>query len=526
MEFLVHNISHSDLVVELQGDVGLATHHGKSSLLARPKFSLFNIVSQCIVARLETLLPTKASLAVDMHEYCRATSHPIGFRFGAHAIALPSASLALSDFQLRCSEATQLEVERSWSNVSISAVFLPLLGSLVPKWIQVLADVHSQDSQQLLYLISGAGIPRNAAHSIIGNSTECTAALMTQFISTYYPKMHITRVHSGSNIFRYDDNVQFMTRELRPLLEAHRDTLVQKVGDTWKSHFHLTISYADGPPARLSALNAALRVYTPSYLHLWQLKTFWHESKLSLDDVDFHPFEDIEATPQIALSEVKEPLVLRLVDEMKAFRDCFVDGQHLGEVGSFWLRKSRKPVLAILLIQKTLPNGETALVVHRGMNCEVSMPTGSLCAERNAIGSALANDPTLHRNALKMIGVLSVNLAPSSSTTALPLPRTVSLPTPIMPTVRAAADCSSPKAKKPKRPRTFSCDGTTPAVASALAEISAPKKEVPAPEDRNPLGPCGACNEWLLKIAEANPSFKIITFGSMECDSIYVHQLL
>ncbi|OQR99332.1 hypothetical protein THRCLA_06551 [Thraustotheca clavata] len=518
MEFLVHNISHSDLVVELTGDVALKSDKNTLCLLARPKFSLFNIVSQCLVKQLELILPLESTLEFDVHEYCTETSHPVGFRFGAKAMELKTMTLSLSDFQLRCSEETQLEVEKVWTTISISAVFLPLLACLVPKWQQVLVDVNSQESQQLLYLISGAGIPRNATHPIVGNSTEFTGALMTQFIHTYYPKIQITRVHSGSNIFRYDDNVQFMTRELRPLLEAHRDTLVQKVGDTWKSHFHLTISYADGPPARLSALNAALRVYTPSYLHLWQLKTFWHESKLSLGDVDFHPFEDIEATPAIALSDIKEPFLLRLVSEMKAFRDCFLEGQHLGEVGSFWLRKSRKPVLAILLIQKKLPNGDITTVVHRGMNCEVSMPTGSLCAERNAIGSALASDPTLHRNALKMIGVLSVNLAPPSP------PQTELMPPQITPSVHSnGSDSSSPKSKKPKRPRTFSCDGTTPAVALALDSISNPKKEA---VDRNPLGPCGACNEWLLKIAEANPSFKIITFGSMECDSIYVHQLL
>ncbi|RLO02015.1 hypothetical protein DYB28_014880, partial [Aphanomyces astaci] len=38
-------------------------------------------------------------------------------------------------------------------------------------------------------------------------------------------------------------------------------------------------------------------------------------------------------------------------------------------------------------------------------------------------------------------------------------------------------------------------------------------------KDLNPLAPCGACNEWLLKIAEANPSFKIVTFDSIDCDS-------
>ena len=38
---------------------------------------------------------------------------------------------------------------------------------------------------------------------------------------------------------------------------------------------------------------------------------------------------------------------------------------------------------------------------------EVSMPTGSLCAERNVIGSALADDLTLKRQDLKVVCVYS-----------------------------------------------------------------------------------------------------------------------
>ena len=42
--------------------------------------------------------------------------------------------------------------------------------------------------------------------------------------------------------------------------------------------------------------------------------------------------------------------------------------------------------------------------------CKVSMPTGSLCAERNVIGSALAADLTLRRQDIKIIAVLSLSL--------------------------------------------------------------------------------------------------------------------
>ncbi len=92
MEFLVHNISHSDLVVELSGDSALTTHYNSMSLLARPKFSLFNIVSQNIVHALDHVLhPTAAqtnmyerameSPRFEFREHCSSTSHPVGFRY-------------------------------------------------------------------------------------------------------------------------------------------------------------------------------------------------------------------------------------------------------------------------------------------------------------------------------------------------------------------------------------------------------------------------------------------------------------
>ena len=39
----------------------------------------------------------------------------------------------------------------------------------------------------------------------------------------------------------------------------------------------------------------------------------------------------------------------------------------------------------------------------------------------------------------------------------------------------------------------------------------------------NPLKPCGACNEWLKKIAEANPAFRVITFTDTSCDTVFVN---
>ena len=54
-----------------------------------------------------------------------------------------------------------------------------------------------------------------------------------------------------------------------------------------------------------------------------------------------------------------------------------------------------------------------SLVAIRGINAEVSLPTGTLCAERNAIGTALCRFPRLERRDIMAVAVLS--LEPSLS---------------------------------------------------------------------------------------------------------------
>jgi hypothetical protein len=38
----------------------------------------------------------------------------------------------------------------------------------------------------------------------------------------------------------------------------------------------------------------------------------------------------------------------------------------------------------------------------------------------------------------------------------------------------------------------------------------------------NPISPCGSCLEWLKKIGEMNPEFRIITFTDISCTSVFV----
>lgn len=41
----------------------------------------------------------------------------------------------------------------------------------------------------------------------------------------------------------------------------------------------------------------------------------------------------------------------------------------------------------------------------------------------------------------------------------------------------------------------------------------------------NPLKPCGACMEWLKKIAEVNPDFKVITFTDTRCEGVFIEDV-
>ena len=47
-----------------------------------------------------------------------------------------------------------------------------------------------------------------------------------------------------------------------------------------------------------------------------------------------------------------------------------------------------------------------------------------------------------------------------------------------------------------------------------------------AEEEINPLAPCGACREWLLKLAAVNPDFEVLTFPNDRCESVFSERIV
>jgi hypothetical protein len=322
---------------------------------------------------------------------------------------------------------------RSASPPKVAHVFFPVLAAVLPKWINGFAGAEDAngaaaprrvETRRVLYLVSGYGAPVNASHAPEGNSTEAMARLMKKFVELAYPGLIDVRLaHSGNGVFRYDKNVSFVTETLRPAVARDRDAVAAAFGEEWVRRFKLTVALCDGTPARLHALMSSFRDMRPYLAHAFRLKRFWHAGELDTGDVDIQRWARAEAAPPTRLDRLE--LVLRstgagaseadaaraatearvtieLVKEMKAHRDAFLNAAKEGahELTSFWLRKTRKPVLAVLCVLKAASAAKPRRVIaardfefHRGVNLEVSMPTGSLCSERNAIGNALAANP-------------------------------------------------------------------------------------------------------------------------------------
>lgn len=384
------------------------------------------------------------------------------------------------------------------------------------------SDAHSSGGpkvRRVLFLVSGYGAPRNEAHAPQGNSTEATARLMKRFVEECYPEVVVRLVHSDDSILRYDANVRFVTHRLRPGLERERDAVAATHGDEWPRRFKLTVALCDGAPARLQALMASFRDMQPYLLHMWQLKSFWHKGKLCENEVDIQRWEQAEALPPIPADPESlnsffaaagghrrdAELIAGMVDEMREHRDTFLRIQRGGhELSTFWLRKTQKPVLAVLCVRRHIdapsePGKHPTPEFHRGVNLEVSMPTGSLCAERNVIGTALAADPTLRRKDLFGIAVLSLRKSDISRW--------------------CGGAASQPPTRDVSSGDLFSlaeAGGTEGAVCQPVGTQLTPVM------DLNPLSPCGACKEWLYKIAEVNPGFKVLMFADVNCDEVYI----
>ena len=613
IDLLVHNVTHSDVVISFgDREDGDDEYDDDATLLALPRFSKFaKTCEELLDAATKTIAYARAGRReLNRREYpvlryeedddeqpvkkrgrrrSRQPQQPMLYRSasasdlsyrtaaGIKINATEWASGRLrTDLKVRRTEVRRL-IEDENHPATPRRVYFPLLAVCVNAWLE---EVCETTSQKVVLLVTGTGTPRDetAKNDPRGNSTCEASKLMEIFLRTHYQNVDVVLLHSESNIFRYDENISFVRHELLPTVAKIRNSVVDPYSSSWASRFKVAVTSGDGAPARVAALQRSLRVYKPTGVHVWQPKTFWQYRVLSKDDVEVLPFDVTETIPPIPISQQVDGDIRRLVDETKRLRDHFYNDivHKPNDIAAFWHRKSKKVVIAVLLVRKS-PDDPGRL--YHGVNLEVSMPTGSLCAERCAIGAALADDLSLIRSALKLIAVLGLHLPPdlpdddaTSTTTTVEsspriLPRSSSTRKRKVSKLLQDDDDPQPQAHNdettdhpPPRhdddptddddnappPRSSSKSPRTTTTAAAVKKIIPSRQQIiksypkisrddfttPASTSRiysvthgdmNPLRPCGACAEWLKKIASVNPDFSVVTFTDAECrGGIYI----
>eukprot|EP00916_Digyalum_oweni_P002243 GHVL01004097.1.p1 GENE.GHVL01004097.1~~GHVL01004097.1.p1 ORF type:complete len:629 (+),score=77.09 GHVL01004097.1:1200-3086(+) len=107
-----------------------------------------------------------------------------------------------------------------------------------------------------------------------------------------------------------------------------------------------------------------------------------------------HPCANTEFVRSRSLKDFDDT---SLFNELRAYVTKFLET----DINEFWHRKSKKIVLAVLMVViDDKPH------FFRGMNSEISLPSGSNCAERAAICNAISNALTISRKDMKAIAVI------------------------------------------------------------------------------------------------------------------------
>ena len=434
---LIYNISHYDLILLLK-----TSANSDTEILAKPKFNKFNLISKHIYNCMDN---NKFEI---IYYYSKNNCKiPIGVK-----LLIPSdTDIKWDYFKIRDNQNFN-----NSSNPYIYSIIFPIISMCIFRWYQRLNCNHDK----ILFLLSGQGISTNDCDHSISNSTKNTSNIIESYVKKCYNDVKITKLNSNSNIFSYDDNIKFLNNKLKPYLENIRHELSLKYDDKWIQHFNIALTLSGGSFSRITALTKCLRIFKPDMIHISNLKTYWHKypninnSELE-NNFEYYSFYKFDTIPAIFINDVSNDIVT-LTDNILSYKKHILKQlkDDRNEIKQFWLRKTKKMVIAVLLCQK-----DNKCYYSKGINLEVSMPTGSLCAERNAISTMLADNPSISRRNFTMIGVLSIN----------------------------------------------------------ITELK---------NDLNPINPCGSCREWLKKIAEVNPNFKIINYKSEECLHVYITNIM
>ena len=134
--------------------------------------------------------------------------------------------------------------------------------------------------KKVLMLVTGRGIAQDTEVDDVANSTQHAGQLIDLFFkqqTQHYPNLEIVLIDSNADLFRNDENIYFVKQQLLPVFDSYRDAIARNLSrnkklfetKTWKDFMKVTLSLADGAPARTNAVNASLKYYRLFILFCW-----------------------------------------------------------------------------------------------------------------------------------------------------------------------------------------------------------------------------------------------------------------
>ena len=244
-----------------------------------------------------------------------------------------------------------------------------------------------------------------------GSSTEYIGKSLIYIIQNLYPYIRFSQLHDGSeDDFSFKGRPEFFRKQVHPHISRIRREIVNHYAkedkEKWAQYFFLHLSLNTGTTTVFISTLNALQPYRPDLFHVKHAYK-WPDRVMEVEHINQ---QQLKQSPAVSIEHIDSTVQLFAIRKMQEWRDYFTQTKQIREQDkespSFFFRKGKQEVLSLVVVRV---EGEgKKLIAFRGVNLEVSLPTGSLCAERNAIGSALIHNPNLKRENILCIAILSL----------------------------------------------------------------------------------------------------------------------
>ena len=291
------------------------------------------------------------------------------------------------------------------NNAQITGFLLPIF---IPVFQKMMASCQrDKNTYHISFFTKGGEIDLLQR----GSSTENIGKILIYAVKNLYPHIKTSQLHDGSeDDFSFKGRPEFFRQQVLPHISRIRREIVNHYSESnkeqWKNCFFLHLSLNTGTTTVFISTLNALQPYRPDLFHVKHAYK-WPEKVLEVEHINQ---QHLLQSPAVSIDHIDSTVQKFAIHKMQEWRDYFISTKRTREQDkkhpSFFFRKGKQEVLSLVVVRSEDP--EKKLESFRGVNLEVSLPTGSLCAERNAIGSALIHNPNLKRENILCIAVLSL----------------------------------------------------------------------------------------------------------------------